>query len=148
VSEVVARKVSHIDADRMTIRVEQGKGRKDRYVPLSPRLLQALRADGRTVPPPLWLFDNRAGTRPIDVTVAQKISTAAKRQAGLLKHGGIHALRHAYATHLMEAGRDVHYVQHLLGHRHVTTTMRYFHLSQARVLATGSPLDLLEPPTA
>jgi site-specific recombinase XerD len=148
VSEVVARKVSHIDADRMTIRVEQGKGRKDRYVPLSPRLLQALRADGRTVPPPLWLFANRAGTRLIDVTVAQKISTAAKRQAGLLKHGGIHALRHAYATHLMEAGRDVHYVQHLLGHRHVTTTMRYFHLSQARVLATGSPLDLLEPPTA
>jgi site-specific recombinase XerD len=143
VSEVVARKVSHIDADRMTIRVEQGKGRKDRYVPLSPRLLQALRADGRTVPPPLWLFANRAGTRPIDVTVAQKISTT--EAAGLLKHGGIHALRHAYATHLMEAGRDVHYVQHLLGHRHVTTTMRYFHLSQARVLATGSPL---EPPTA
>jgi site-specific recombinase XerD len=55
-------------------------------------------------------------------------------------------LRHAYATHLIEAGRDVHYVQHLLGHRHVTTTMRYFHLSQARALATGSPLDLLEPP--
>jgi site-specific recombinase XerD len=146
VSEVVALKVSDIDADRMTVRVEQGKGRKDRYVPLSPRLLHDLRADGRTVAPPLWVFANRPGTKPIDVTVAQKVYAFAKRRAGLQKHGGIHALRHAYATHLIEAGRDVHYVQHLLGHRHVTTTMRYFHLSQARALATGSPLDLLEPP--
>lgn len=67
-------------------------------------------------------------------------------EAGITKPGGIHALRHAFATHLPEAGRDLHTVQRLLGHRHVTTTMRYFHLSQGRVLATPSPVDLPEPP--
>ena len=94
----------------------------------------------------MWLFPNRAGTRPIDITVAQKIYTLTKLRAGLRKQGEIHALRSAFATHLLEAGHDVYYVQRLLGHRHVTTTMRYVHVSQGRVLATGSPLDLPEPP--
>jgi site-specific recombinase XerD len=148
VSEVVALKVSDLDADRMTIHIALGKGAKDRYVPLAQRLLQDVRSYWRIQPPRVWLFANRQGTRPIDVTVAQKLYTLAKLRAGIRKQGGIHALRHAFATHLLEAGRDVQTVQHLLGHRHLSTTARYFHLTQGRVLATGSPFDLPEPPGA
>jgi integrase/recombinase XerD len=145
VSEAIALKVSDIDADRMTIRIEQGKGAKDRYVPLAARLLQDLRAYWKTAPPQVWLFANRQGTRPIDITVAQKIYTLAKLRAGIQKQGGIHALRHAFATHLLEAGTDLHTVQRLLGHRQISTTMRYFHLSQGRLVGTRSPLDLPQP---
>jgi integrase/recombinase XerD len=145
VSEVIALKVSDIDADRMTMRIEQGKGAKDRYVPLAARLLRELRAYWQTAPPRVWLFANRQGTRPIDITVAQKIYTLAKLRAGIVKQGGIHALRHAFATHLLEAGVDLHTVQRLLGHRQISTTMRYFHLSQGRLVGTRSPLDLPQP---
>jgi len=145
VSEVIALKVSDIDADRMTMRIEQGKGAKDRYVPLAARLLRELRAYWQTAPPRVWLFANCQGTRPIDITVAQKIYTLAKLRAGIVKQGGIHALRHAFATHLLEAGVDLHTVQRLLGHRQIFTTMRYFHLSQGRLVGTRSPLDLPQP---
>jgi len=145
VSEVVALKVSDLDPERMTIRVEQGKGGKDRYVPLSTRLLTELRASWQIAPPRVWLFPNRQGTRPTDITVAQKIYTMAKLRAGIRKRGGIHALRHAFATHSLEAGTDLHTVQRLLGHRHISTTMRYFHLSHGRLVSTRSPLDLPEP---
>jgi len=145
VSEAIALKVSAIDADRMTIRVEHGKGGKDRYLPLSARLLQEWRAYWTTAPPRVWLFANRQGTRPIDITVAQKIYTLAKLRAGISKQGGIHALRHAFATHLLEAGVDLHTVQRLLGHRQISTTMRYFHLSQGHLVGTRSPLDLPQP---
>jgi integrase/recombinase XerD len=144
-SEAIALKVSDIDADRMTIRIAQGKGAKDRYVPLAARLLQDLRVYWKTAPPRIWLFANRQGTRPIDITVAQKIYTLAKLRAGIVKQGGIHALRHAFATHLLEAGVDRHTVQRLLGHRQISTTMRYFHLSQGRLVGTRSPLDLPKP---
>jgi len=142
VSEAITLRVSDIDADRMTIRIEAGKGAKDRYVPLAARLLQDLRAYWTTTPPGVWLFANRHGTRPLDHTVAQKIYTMAKLRAGIQKQGGIHALRHAFATHLLEAGVDLHTVQRLLGHRQISTTMRYFHLSQGRLVGTRSPLDL------
>jgi integrase len=85
----------------MTVRVEQGKGAKDRYVPLSTRLLQEWRAYWKTTPPRVWLFANRAGTRPIDITVAQRIYTAAKLRAGIRKQGGIHALRHNAESRIM-----------------------------------------------
>jgi integrase/recombinase XerD len=145
VSEAITLKVSDIDADRMTMRIEQGKGAKDRYVPLAARLWQELRAYWKTTPPGAWLFANRQGTRPIDITVAQKIYMLAKLRAGIVKQGGIHALRHAFATHLLEAGVDLHTVQRLLGHRQISTTMRYFHLSQGRLVGTRSPLDLPKP---
>lgn len=145
VSEAIALRVSDIDADRMTMRIEQGKGAKDRYVPLAARLLHDLRAYWKTALPQVWLFANRQGTRPIDITVAQKIYTLAKLRAGIQKQGGIHALRHAFATHLLEAGTDLHTVQRLLGHRQISTTMRYFHLSQGRLVGTRSPLDLPQP---
>ncbi len=95
VSEVVALKVADLDADRMTIHISQGKGGQDRYVPLSQRLLQDWRAYWCIRPPHVWLFANRQGTRPIDITVAQKLYTMAKLRAGIAKQGGIHALRHA-----------------------------------------------------
>jgi site-specific recombinase XerD len=101
----------------MTVRVARGKGAKDRYVPLAKRLLRDWRSSWRSEPPRVWLFPNRPGTRPIDVTVAQKIYPMAKLRAGIHKQGGIHALRHAYATHLLEAGGDLQAVQHQLGHR-------------------------------
>ncbi len=145
VSEAVGLKVSDIDPDRMTLRVEQGKGAKDRYLPLSVRLLRQMREYWKTTPPGLWVFPNRQGIRPIDITAAQKIYGLAKRRAGITKRGGVHALRHAFATHLLEAGAALATVQRLLGHRHITTTMRYFHLSQGRVLAARSPLDLPDP---
>ena len=147
VSEVVALKVSDLDTDRMTVRVEQGKGAKDRYVPLAKRLLHDFRVYWKTAPPRVWLFANRQGTRPIDISVAQKIYTMAKLHAGIRKQGGIHALRHAFATHWLEAHpADLAVVQRLLGHRDIATTMRYFHLSQARLEGTASPLDLPKPP--
>ena len=148
VSEVVALKVADLDPDRMTIHIVHGKGGRDRYVPLSPRLWHDLRAYWAIRPPHVWLFANRPGTRPIDITVAQKLYTQAKLRAGLAKQGGIHALRHAFATHLLEAGRNLPTVQALLGHRDLSTTARYLHLTQGRVLDTGSPLDLPEPPAA
>lgn len=148
VSEAVGLKVGDVDRGRMILRVEQGKGKKDRVIPLSRRLLTQMEAYWRTAPPRLWLFPNRYGTRPIDVTVAQKVFMLAKLRTGISKRGGIHSLRHAFATHLIESGTDVPTVQRLLGHRSVSTTMRYFHLSQGRVLGTGSPLDLPEPPGA
>jgi site-specific recombinase XerD len=146
VSEVVALKVSDLDADRMTIRVQQGKEMKDRYIPLAQRLLQDFRAFWKATPPGLWLFPNRQRTRPIDISVAQKIYTTAKRRAGIRKQGGIHALRHAFATHSIEAHTaDLATVQHQLGHQHISTTMRYFHLSRERIAGTQSPLDLPKP---
>ena len=147
VSEASALKGADIDADRMTLRITQGKGGKDRYVPLAARLLQELRAYWKTAPPGVWLFANRQGTRPIDITVAQKIYMLAKLRAGIVKQGGIHALRHAFATHLLEARTaNLPTVQRLLGHRQLSTTMRYYHLSQTTIEGTHSPLDLPKPP--
>jgi site-specific recombinase XerD len=144
VSEAVQLKISAVDRERMTLRVEQGKGRKDRVVPLSRRLFEQMEAYWQTEPPKLWLFPNRKGNRAVDVTVAQKVFMMAKLRTGIAKRGGIHSLRHASATHLIESGADVPTVQRLLGHRSVSTTIRYFHLSQARLATIRSPLDLLE----
>ena len=147
VSEVVGLQLRHIDAQRMSLRVEQGKGAKDRDTLLSPRLLEELRAYWRQYRPTHWLFPARDGQRPMDVSTAQKFYTAAKRRAGITKRGGIHALRHAFATHLLEAGTDLHTIQRLLGHGHLGTTMRYFHLAQRTVLKTLSPLEWLDRAT-
>ena len=152
VSEVVRLQLHHIDGERMSLRVEQGKGGKDRYTLLSPRLLAELRAYWREYRPTLWLFPGRDGKRPMDVSTAQKVYTAAKQRAGITKRGGIHALRHAFATHLLEAGTDLHTIQRLLGHGHLGTTMRYFHLARRTLLETTSPLEWLDqappPPLA
>jgi len=147
VSEVVRLQLHHLDAARMCLRVEQGKGGKDRDTLLSPRLLAELRAYWRAYRPAVWLFPGRDGDRPLDVSTAQKIYYTAKLKAGITKRGGIHALRHAFATHLLEAGTDLHTIQRLLGHGHLGTTMRYFQLSRRTVLKTTSPLDCLDQGT-
>ena len=143
VSEVARLKVTDIDSDRMTIRVDQGKGAKDRYTLLSKRLLLELRRYWQAYRPREWLFPMRDGQHPIDPRSAQKIYYHAKEKAGIRKRCGIHGLRHAFATHLLEAGVDLHRIQRLLGHGHITTTMRYLHLAQRHLENTASPLDLL-----
>jgi site-specific recombinase XerD len=148
VSEVVALRVTDIDSARMTIRVEQGKGRKDRYTLLSKRLLGELRRYWMAYRPPLWLFPRRDGTDHMSAHTAQKVYYKARDKAGIEKRCGIHGLRHAFATHLLESGVDVHTIQRLLGHGSIATTMRYFHLTRQRVTSTASPLDVLPRPGA
>lgn len=147
VSEACALQVADIESapDRMCLKVRQGKGNQDRYTLLSPRLLDTLRAYWRVGRPGRWLFPNPAGTGPIDLKTAQRIYCAARDAAGIRPEGGIHTLRHAFATHLLEAGVDLPTLQRLLGHGHIATTMRYLHLARSRVTGTTSPLELLDP---
>jgi len=144
-SEVCALQLTDIESapDRMCIKVRQGKGGKDRYTLLSARLLEALRQYWRIARPRVWLFPNRRGDGPLYDQSAQRMYHAARGAAGIARGGGIHTLRHSFATHLLEAGVDIHTIQRLLGHGHVGTTMRYFHLAQSRLTGTASPLDLL-----
>lgn len=148
VSEVCALQVTDIESavDRMCLKIRQGKGQQDRYTLLSPLLLDTLRQYWRVERPRLWLFPNRTATAAIDPLIAQRIYAAARDAAGLPPTGGIHTLRHCFATHLLEAGVDLPTLQRLLGHRHVSTTMRYVHLAQQRVTSTTSPLELLALP--
>lgn len=145
VSEVCALRVTDIESapDRMCIKVRQGKGGKDRYTLLSPQLLDTLRLYWRTVRPRDFLFPNKRRDGPMNDTMAQRIYHAARSAAGIEHGGGIHTLRHSFATHLLEAGVDLHTIQRLLGHGHIGTTMRYLHLARQRLTATDSPLDLL-----
>ncbi len=142
-SEVLHLRVGDIDSDRMTIRVEQGKGRQDRYTVLSASLLDALRAYWKVRRPSTWLFpsDRRPGL--MDPSGLQRAYHVAKRRAGITKPGGIHGLRHAFATHLLDAGVDLHTIQRLLGHRSITTTTRYWHLTHAALTTQADRLDLL-----
>jgi len=151
-NEVLHLHVHDIDSARMTIRVEQGKGGQDRYTVLSARLLDALRAYWRVARPSEWLFPGKDGAQPLDPSGLQRAYSIAKRRAGITKPGGIHALRHAFATHLLEAGVDLHTIQRLLGHKSITTTTRYWHLTHAALTTQGARLELLAelpplPPT-
>ena len=133
VSELCALRVAHIDsaADRMCVRVVQGKGAKDRYVPLSADLLAALRLYWQAARPHAWLFAAAwDGERALAIEQAQRWYHRARTAAGITKAGGIHTLRHCYATHLLEAGVDLHSISQWLGHGHVSTTARYLHLAR------------------
>ena len=146
-SEVTRLRVSDIDSERMCIRVQQGKGAKDRYLPLSERLLGQLREYWRRCRPPLWLFPGHPADRPMSRHGASHIYLHAKAKAGITKAGGIHTLRHCFATHLLEAGTELPILQRLMGHTSIRSTMRYLHIARAQATATTSPLDLLELPT-
>jgi site-specific recombinase XerD len=143
-NEVCHLKLTDIDSARMTIRVEQGKGAKDRYTLLSPRLLAELRRYWVVHRPKQWLFTSKDGEHPISDASVQKVFYAAKKRAGIVKDCGIHGLRHAFATHLLEAGVDIHTIQRLMGHGHISSTLRYFHLARKHLAGTTSPLELLE----
>ena len=145
VSEVCRLKPGDILSERMQIRIEQGKGHKDRYTMLSPKLLDVLRTYWRTYRPQTWLFPGEPDfTRPLTPRSAERAFHKAARLAGLPGHGGIHALRHSFATHLLEAGMDVVSLQRLLGHRSLATTATYLHLRRERLDQFRSPLDLIE----
>lgn len=144
VSEVVAVRVRHIDGERKLLRVEQGKGAKDRLVTLSPGLLEALRRYWSRYRPGDWLFPSgRAMGAPLSVATAQKVFVRAKRKSGIEKDGGIHSLRHAYATHQLENGLPVHQLQRLLGYGNLHSTMRYVHWVPGVCAGGGGHADLI-----
>jgi site-specific recombinase XerD len=138
-------KLADLNRSRQQIRVEQGKGRKDRYTLLSPRLLAELEHYWRCFRPQHWLFPGTLDPQqPMETRTGQKIFYSAVRRAGLPRHGGIHSLRHSFATHLLEAGVEITVVQRLLGHSNLSTTANYLHVRQARLAQVKSPLQLLD----
>jgi len=148
-AELARLKVSDVDSKRMVIHVRGGKGRKDRDVMLSPKLLEALREHWRGLhrKPSAWLFPgNRwhTGDTPITTKVVWNACKEAAQRAGLQKDVHPHTLRHCFATHLLEAGADLRTIQILLGHRDLKETTIYLHLSQRHLHATASPLDSLK----
>lgn len=142
VSEIVKLKVSDINSHRMQVLVEGAKGKKDRYVPLPGSVLQLLRAYYRAYRPKTYLFEGQYGAR-YSIRSVQTVFKNAMRSAGIKTPVGIHGLRHSYATHLLEAGTDMTFIQKLLGHHDIKTTQRYAYVGQAQLNAVGSPLDKL-----
>ena len=147
-SEVLHLKPADIDSQRMVIRVEQGKGKKDREVMLSASLLKTLRQYWKLYKPRRWLFPGRPATRPLNPSVIQRAFSLAKRQAHIDKDVSFHSLRHSFATHLMESGVNVRTIQALLGHRSLGTTERYTHVAGDYLRQTVSPLDRLREPAS
>lgn len=147
VSEACELRVADIDSapDRMCVRVASGKGGKGRYSILSPTLLDLLRAYVRAYRPSTWLFANNGGAQPLNIDMAQRAYQGARARAHITKSGGIHTLRHCFATHLLEGGVDLFTIQKLLGHGHIATTGRYLHLisPQFRPPKGLDPMDLL-----
>jgi site-specific recombinase XerD len=145
VSEVCRLQVVDLHSDRHQIHVVQGKGKKDRYTLLSPRLLEELRAYWRLYRPKDWLFPSKVyPERHITEGAVQRAFTEAVEAAGLPDRGGIHSLRHSFATHLLEAGVDLLTLQRLLGHSRLSTTTTYLHVRQARLDQVSSALDLID----
>jgi integrase/recombinase XerD len=143
VSEAICLKVTDIDSQRMVIRVEQGKGRMDRYVMLSSKLLQTLRDWWRVDRPKGWLFPGDAVDSHIGRQTVEWACQKAHRRCRVPKPITPHCLRHAFAVHLLESGTDVRTIQLLLGHRNLATTATYLRIATTKVCSTKSPLDLL-----
>ncbi len=149
-SEVVFLKVTDIDSARHVIRIEQGKGRKDRNAKLSDNLLELLRAWWRAgrekgvMLPGGWLFPGQNPVNPMTARQLSRIFHGAKEAAGIDKKVSLHTLRHCFATHLLEQGVDIRVIQILLGHKKLETTARYSHIANATLKAVKSPLDLLQ----
>jgi integrase/recombinase XerD len=145
IAEAVRLTPEAIDSQRMVIRVKAGKGRKDRYVMLSSRLLDILRDYWRKARPTGWLFPGDLPGQPISAAAAEDACRKARGQADVTKPVTPHSLRHAFAVHLLETGTDLRTIQLLLGHRSLSTTARYLCLATSKVCATASPLDVLQP---
>lgn len=145
VSEVVALKVSDIDSKRMLIRVEQGKGRKDRHAMLSPQLLELLRDWYRIARPQVWLFPGQNPVNPLTTRQLNRAVHAAARMAEITKRVTPHTLRHSFATHLLEQNIDIRVIQVLLGHAKLDTTALYTRVATNTIRAVMSPLDRLTP---
>jgi integrase/recombinase XerD len=143
VSEIVNLKIADIDSKRMQIFIERAKGKKDRYVNLSPLLLEILRSYiKQSHPRPKhWLFESIQTGQAYPARTIQQIFSDAKRKAGIRKEVGIHSLRHSFATHLLDKGTDIRYIKDLLGHFNIKTTERYLHVSNRQLINIRSPLD-------
>ncbi len=143
VSEIVQLKMKDIDSERMQILIENAKGKKDRYVNLSPVLLDILREYFKqyTPRPKVFLFESEQTGDAYPTRTVQQIFSNAKRLAGIQKDVGIHSLRHSFATHLLDKGTDIRYIKDLLGHFDIRTTERYLHVSKKQLVNIGSPLD-------
>ncbi len=146
ISEALHLRPTDIDSGRMVIRVEQGKGQRDRYVMLSPKLLEMLREWWRLSQPRQWLFPGARPDHPIGRGAVRRECRQARRRSRIPKPITPHSLRHAFAVHLLEAGTDVRTIQLLLGHRSLATTARYLCIATTKVCSTASPLDLLPRP--
>lgn len=146
ISEAIRLTAPAIDSSRMVIRVEQGKGQKDRYVMLSPRLLEILRAWWLKERPKHWLFPSNFPDRHICREAVNEACQKAHRLSGITKPITPHSLRHAFAVHLLESGTDIRKIQLLLGHRSLATTAHYLRIATSKVCSTTSPLDLLPSP--
>ena len=150
-SEVVRLQARLIDSGRMVIRVEGGKGEKDRYVPLSPTLLEELRAHWKRYHPEVWLFPSFAPGHPHDPphrNFPSLIFNQAKRDAGIQKKGGSHTLRHCFATHMLEAGVDLHTIKEYLGHKSILTTALYLRLARPHTAQLSDLLRFTASPGA
>ena len=143
VSEVAALQIKHIDSDRMQIFIERAKGKKDRYVGLSPVLLDILRDYIKTYKPApkKYLFESEQTLTAYPIRTIQQIFQTAKEKAKISKQTGIHGLRHSFATHLLEKGTDIRFIKDLLGHFNIKTTERYLHVSKKKLVNIASPLD-------
>lgn len=145
ISETIKLKISDIDSERMQVFVERSKGKKDRYVMLSPLLLDVLRAylTIHKPRPKKYLFEGMEETMPYSVRSAQEIFKNACQKAGIRKQLSFHSLRHSFATHLLENGVDIRYIKDLLGHFDIKTTERYLHVAREKLIHIASPLDYL-----
>jgi len=147
-SETARLKITDIDSKRMTVRITQGKGGKDRYSILSQTTLEQLRQYWRKYRPTKWLFDGAKKDDHISTHSVQCMFYAARKRAGITKPASVHTLRHSFATHLIEAGTSLHHVQLLLGHRSPTTTTVYLHVSRLNLAQVTSPLDKAVQPVS
>ena len=141
VSELVSLKSCHIESDRMLIRVEQGKGKKDRYTLLPKSLLLELRSYWKIFHPRSWLFFGHDKDIHLSVSSAQRAYYNAKKAAGITAGKGIHTLRHCFATHLLDQGADIYVIKQMMGHTAIQTTSKYFHTTTQKIAAVVSPID-------
>lgn len=144
VSETVTLRISDIDSQRMVLRIDQGKGRKDRYVMLSETLVGLLREYWNAYRPQHWLFPGQIPDRPLTRSSMQRVFVKAKKAVGITKRVTAHSLRHSFATHLLESGTNIRVIQKLLGHRSLRSTEIYTHVASNYLTETSSPLDALE----
>lgn len=143
IAETLSLKVPDVDSRRMLLRIEQGKGKKDRYASLSPSLLTALREYWKIYRPTSWLFPGRSPDKPLRPGIIQRVCAQAAKKAGIAKPVHPHTLRHCFATHLLEAGTNLRTIQLLMGHRGLNTTAQYLHIARTALQLTDQGRDLL-----
>ncbi len=144
VSEVVSLKVKHIDGQRRTIFIEKGKGKKDRVLSLNPNMLIMLREYYKQYHPKDYLFEGQFENGHLSERSMQQVIQKAKTKAGIQQDGSMHMLRHSFATHLLDKGIDVVFIQKLLGHNNIKTTLRYLHVTNKDLVNILSPLEDIE----